>query len=51
MAHDLAHCFSQQLFSRRNFVPRRRAGRMRQRDEIEDVFGATRAKFATDHLI
>ena len=48
---DFAHRFRQQLFSGRNLVPRRSTGRMRQRDKIEDVSGAMRPRFATDHLI
>jgi hypothetical protein len=51
MARDLPHRFRQQLFSRWNFVPRRRAGRMRQRDKIKNLSGAMHPRFATDHLI
>jgi hypothetical protein len=50
MAGDLAHRFFEKLLSRRNFVPGRRTGRMRQRNQIEDVTGAARAKPSADHL-
>src|SRR5258708_24202494 len=51
MARDFAHRFFQQLLSRRNFGPRRSAGRMRQRNEIKALSGAMRAKLATDNLL
>jgi len=50
MARDFAHRFSQQLFSRRNLMPGRSSGGMRQRDKIESVFGAAGAKLAANHV-
>src|SRR5207253_8630240 len=51
MARDFVHRFRQQLFPRWNFMPGRSARGMGQRNKIEDVFGATSAKLAADHLL
>ena len=51
MLGDQSHRFLKQLFARRNAMPRRRAGRMRQRDHVECAALAPQPERAADHLI
>jgi hypothetical protein len=51
MTCDFAHGAFKQLFRWRNFVPRRCARRMRQRNQIESVSGVAHPKFPTDNIL
>ena len=51
MTRDSAHRPFEKLFSRRNLVPWRSAGRMRQWNQIKPVIRAARPEFSADHLL
>ena len=51
MTRDFAHRHFEKLFSRRNLVPWRRTGRMRQWNQIKNVVHATSAKFLANHFL
>lgn len=49
MTRDSAHRPFEKLFSRRNLVPWRSAGRMRQWNQIKPVIRAARPEFSSNH--
>jgi len=50
MARDFQHGFLEQLFSWRNFVPGRRAGGMREWNEVETMLIQTQRKSLSNDI-
>jgi hypothetical protein len=50
MAGDFPQRYFEQFFSWRDLVPGRRAGWMRERNQIENMSSPVDAKFAPDHF-